>query len=159
MQVLKMIRRILDVPSPHEWTPRPCAPHPPYTPPEGIYVDYTNRTGPVQCFGHGGTNLGRASGRDPSPPVNVPAPHEWTPRLCAPHLPYTPRAPPALETTQGQTDCFFSQLPFKCYLPEAASLGRVDAPIVRAPSPQPWSRVEGKYQINLPQMLPPEGKQ
>ena len=29
----------------------------------------------------------------------------------------------ALETTQGQIDGFFSQLPFKCYLPEVASVG------------------------------------
>jgi len=28
-----------------------------------------------------------------------------------------------LETTQGQIDGFFSQLPFKCYLPEVASVG------------------------------------
>jgi len=28
-----------------------------------------------------------------------------------------------LETTQGQMDSFFSQLPFKCYLSEAASVG------------------------------------
>ena len=28
----------------------------------------------------------------------------------------------ALETTQGQIDSFFSQLPFKCYLPEVASV-------------------------------------
>ena len=30
---------------------------------------------------------------------------------------------PTLETTQGQIDGFFSQLPFKCYLPEVASVG------------------------------------
>ena len=29
----------------------------------------------------------------------------------------------ALETTQGQIDGFSSQLPFKCYLPEVASVG------------------------------------
>ena len=29
----------------------------------------------------------------------------------------------ALETTQGQIDGFRSQLPFKCYLPEVASVG------------------------------------
>ena len=28
-----------------------------------------------------------------------------------------------LETTQGQIDGFFSQLPFRCYLPEVASVG------------------------------------
>ena len=28
-----------------------------------------------------------------------------------------------LETTQGQIYSFFSQLPFKCYLPEVASVG------------------------------------
>ena len=28
-----------------------------------------------------------------------------------------------LETTQGQIDGFFSQPPFKCYLPEVASMG------------------------------------
>ena len=28
-----------------------------------------------------------------------------------------------LKTTQGQTDDFFGQLPSKCYLPEAASVG------------------------------------
>ena len=28
-----------------------------------------------------------------------------------------------LETTQGQIDGFFNQLPFKCYLPEVASVG------------------------------------
>ena len=28
-----------------------------------------------------------------------------------------------LEATQGQIDGFFSQLPFKCYLPEVASVG------------------------------------
>ena len=36
------------------------------------------------------------------------------------------RAPPrptTLETTQGRIDGFFSQLPFKCYLPEVASVG------------------------------------
>ena len=27
------------------------------------------------------------------------------------------------ETTQGQIDGFFSELPFKCYLPEVASVG------------------------------------
>jgi hypothetical protein len=27
------------------------------------------------------------------------------------------------ETTQGQIDGFFSQPPFKCYLPEVASVG------------------------------------
>ena len=30
---------------------------------------------------------------------------------------------PTLETTQRQIDGFFSQLPFKCYLPEEASVG------------------------------------
>ena len=34
---------------------------------------------------------------------------------------YTPCT--TLETTQGQTDAFFSQLPFKYYLPEVASVG------------------------------------
>ena len=29
----------------------------------------------------------------------------------------------SLETTQGQTDGFFSHLPFRCYLPEVASVG------------------------------------
>ena len=29
----------------------------------------------------------------------------------------------ALEATPGQIDGFFSQLPFKCYLPEEASVG------------------------------------
>jgi len=28
-----------------------------------------------------------------------------------------------LETTQGQTDGFLSQLPFKCYLPEVSFVG------------------------------------
>ena len=28
-----------------------------------------------------------------------------------------------LETTQGQMDGFFSQVPLKCYLPEVASVG------------------------------------
>ena len=28
-----------------------------------------------------------------------------------------------LETTRGQIDGFFGQLPFKCYLPEVASVG------------------------------------
>ena len=30
---------------------------------------------------------------------------------------------PTLEATQGQNDGFFSQLPYKCYLEEAASAG------------------------------------
>ena len=30
---------------------------------------------------------------------------------------------PALEATQGQMDGFFSQLPYKCYLEEVASVG------------------------------------
>jgi hypothetical protein len=30
---------------------------------------------------------------------------------------------PTLETTRGQIDGFFSQHPFKCYLPEVASVG------------------------------------
>ena len=30
---------------------------------------------------------------------------------------------PTMKTTQGQMDVFFSQLPFKCYLPEVASVG------------------------------------
>jgi len=30
---------------------------------------------------------------------------------------------PALEATQGQHDSFFSQLPYKCYLEEVASVG------------------------------------
>ena len=29
---------------------------------------------------------------------------------------------PALEATQGQMDGFFSQLPYKCYRPEVASV-------------------------------------
>ena len=29
----------------------------------------------------------------------------------------------ALEATQGQIDSFFSQLPYKCYLKEVASVG------------------------------------
>jgi len=29
----------------------------------------------------------------------------------------------ALEATQGQNDSFFSQLPYKCYLKEVASVG------------------------------------
>ena len=29
---------------------------------------------------------------------------------------------PALEATQGQRDSFFSQLPYKCYLEEVASV-------------------------------------
>ena len=28
-----------------------------------------------------------------------------------------------LETTQGQIEGFFSQVPFRCYLPESASVG------------------------------------
>ena len=36
----------------------------------------------------------------------------------------TKRKPKAtLKTSQGQIDGFFSQLPFKCYLPEVASVG------------------------------------
>ena len=31
--------------------------------------------------------------------------------------------PNRLETTQGQTDGFFGQLPCRCYLPEVASVG------------------------------------
>ena len=30
---------------------------------------------------------------------------------------------PTLEATQGQNDSFFSQLPYKCYLEEVASVG------------------------------------
>ena len=30
--------------------------------------------------------------------------------------------PAALEATQGQNDSFFSQLPYKCYLEEVASV-------------------------------------
>ena len=37
---------------------------------------------------------------------------------------HSPRAfPAALEATQGQNDSFFSQLPYKCYLEEVASVG------------------------------------
>jgi hypothetical protein len=32
-------------------------------------------------------------------------------------------SPTTLETTQGQTDGFFSQIPFRRYLPEVASVG------------------------------------
>ena len=45
----------------------------------------------------------------------------------------------ALESTQGQMHGFFSQLPFKCHLPEVASLeGRLEI--------CPWaaSRVDGE---------------
>ena len=34
-----------------------------------------------------------------------------------------PEASTALEATQGQNDSFFSQLPYKCYLEEVASVG------------------------------------
>ena len=34
-----------------------------------------------------------------------------------------PQSVSTLETTQGQIDGFFSQLPFKYYLPEVASVG------------------------------------
>jgi len=45
----------------------------------------------------------------------------------------------ALETTQGQTDGFFSKLPFKCYLPEVASVGES---LKFAPGlPPGWCRV------------------
>ena len=33
------------------------------------------------------------------------------------------KALPALEATQGQTDVFLSQLPYKCYFEEAAFVG------------------------------------
>ena len=33
------------------------------------------------------------------------------------------RCPSSLETTQGQMDGFFGQLPYKCYLEEVASVG------------------------------------
>jgi hypothetical protein len=41
------------------------------------------------------------------------------------HLPPTQfqKAAATLETTQAQMDGFFSQVPFKCYLPEVASVG------------------------------------
>jgi len=42
----------------------------------------------------------------------------FSPR-CVAHL----RTEPALEATQGQNDRFLSQLPYKCYLEEVASVG------------------------------------
>jgi len=36
---------------------------------------------------------------------------------------YAPPPDTALEATQGQMDDFFSQLPYKCYLEEVASVG------------------------------------
>ena len=45
------------------------------------------------------------------------------PPCSARRLPHW-QTPPALEATQGQNDSFFSQLPYKCYLEELASLKR-----------------------------------
>jgi len=40
---------------------------------------------------------------------------------AAEHIPWLCGA--ALEATQGQMDGFFSQIPYKCYLEEVASVG------------------------------------
>ena len=48
--------------------------------------------------------------------------HFWQP-ISAAKGRRLPLRPPTLEMTQGQRDGFFSQLPFKCFLPEQASVG------------------------------------
>ena len=58
--------------------------------------------------------------------------------------------PPTLETTQGQMNEFFTQLPFNCYLPEVASVEDLLKIF-------PWvaSRVDGSPDP----ATPPEGRE
>jgi len=84
-------------------------------------------------------------------------------------------SPPALKATQGQMGGFLSQLPYKCHLEEVVSVEdcleicpqldswvasqRVEDDVACEPRPPgqrtllpPWSRVEGKSQVNVPKM-------
>jgi len=84
-------------------TPNPQHPHPtPHTP---------------HPTPHTSMQVGGAARREGASHVDI----RVTSRVGA--LTRPPAAVPTLETTQGQTDGFFSQVPCKCYLPEIASVG------------------------------------
>ena len=84
----------------------------------------------------------RSQYRRPNYPVFRPLPYQFAmPRWSAPtissilapfwerkrvrdaRMPFALRLKATLETTQGQMDGFFSQLPNKCYLEEVTSVG------------------------------------
>ena len=71
-------------------------------------------------FSQGGANaMPREDMQVPKPQASV---KEALPKVDFDGWKVTFNSLSTLETTQGQMEGFFSQLPFKCYLPEVASV-------------------------------------